>query len=95
MKYISIPIAIDNIGLSSCQFRVYAHLVTRTQSGIVTCVASMQEIATVCGLNIKTVRRAIQILVKRKLVTRSYKPGETVHIDLLTLIKSPLFSKAQ
>ena len=66
---------LDDYGLSPQQFRVYAHLARRAGSG-----AAWPAVATIaanCQLHPKTVRRALRVLVKHRLIRREDRPGDT------------------
>ena len=75
LNYVFVHSKLDDFGLSSSQFRVYGHIARRASSG--TAWPSIASMATVCGLNPQTVRRAVAVLVKHQLITREPRPGHT------------------
>lgn len=66
---------LDDYGLSSPQFRVYAHLARRAGSGAAW--PAVATIAGICQLHPQTVREALRVLVDHRLITRTLRPGTT------------------
>lgn len=66
---------LDDYGLTPQQFRVYAHLARRAGNG--TAWPAVATIAGVCKLHHQTVREALRVLVKHRLVSREPRPGTT------------------
>ena len=66
---------LDDYGLSPQQFRVYAHLARRAGSG--GAWSSVARMAHVCKLHPQTVRAALRVLVRHRLITRQPRPSTT------------------
>lgn len=66
---------LDDYGLPPAEFRVYAHVARRAGSG--EAFPAVKSIARVCRLHPKTVRRALRVLVKHRLIRREDRPGQT------------------
>lgn len=72
--------ALDDLGLSPAQFRVYCHLARRanTGSGIEgRAWPAVPEMARCCRLHEDTVRTALRWLAAHRLLTRERRPGAT------------------
>lgn len=67
--------ALDDLGLSAAEFRMYGHLARRAGQGVAwPAIASMAE---VCRLHATTVRRVLRSLTEQHLITRESRPGDT------------------
>ncbi len=66
---------LDDYGLPPPEFRVYAHVARRAGSG--GAFPAVKSIARVCRLHPQTVRRALGVLVKHRLIRREDRPGKT------------------
>jgi DNA-binding MarR family transcriptional regulator len=66
---------LDELGLTTSEFRVYCHLARRAKNGC--CRPGHDSIAKVCRLEVKTVRRVLDSLVKRGLVKVEHRQGDT------------------
>ena len=71
---------LDDLGLSSSQFRVYCHLARRSNAGSVdagVAWASVSEMSRVCRLHPGTVRAALGFLLRGGLICSQPRPGRT------------------
>lgn len=66
---------LDELGLSAAEFRLYCHLARRADNSTRVAYAAHDSMASVCRLDIKTVRRALQALVERGMITVERRPG--------------------
>jgi DNA-binding MarR family transcriptional regulator len=66
---------LDELGLTTSEFRVYCHLARRAKNGC--CRPGHDSIAKVCRLEVKTVRRVLDSLAKRGLVKVEHRQGDT------------------
>jgi DNA-binding MarR family transcriptional regulator len=72
--------ALDDLGLSPAQFRVYCHLARRANAGSGiegSAWPAVSEIARLCRLHEDTVRAALRWLAAHRLLTRERRPGAT------------------
>ncbi len=67
--------AFDELGLTTSEFRVYCHLARRAKNGC--CRPGHDSIAKICRLEVKTVRRVIEALAKRRLLKVEHRQGDT------------------
>lgn len=68
--------AIDDAGLTPREFRVYCRIHTMfIQSGRF-CQESAPKIAADCGMNVKTVRKALATLARRNLIEVCHQSGK-------------------
>ena len=65
--------ALDDLGLTPSEFRVYCHLARRAGSGVAW--PSVNSMARTCRLSPKTVRSALKSLTAQHLLTREEKAG--------------------
>jgi hypothetical protein len=66
---------LDDYGLPPAEFRVYAHIARR--AGSREAFPAVKSVARVCRLHPQTVRRALGVLVKHRLIRREGRPGQT------------------
>lgn len=96
-----IPSFLDDYGLTSDEFRIYAHVARRAGSG--TCWESVGAIAKICKMDIKTVRKVLAVLKIAGLLDVEDRPGKTtlyrltkhslwVHPDRLNEIRESITS---
>jgi hypothetical protein len=72
---------LDDYGLSASVFRVYCHLARRAgKNGIAW--SSVDSISEVCRLHPQTVRKALQLLVRHRLLRCQQRKGRTTHYRL-------------
>jgi hypothetical protein len=67
-----IPAELDDAGLSPRAFRLYCHIARRGD-----CWAAIETMGATCGLNPKTVRKALAELKSRKAISVSERAGQT------------------
>jgi hypothetical protein len=72
-----VPAWIDDLGLSSAEFRVYARVARCSYKNPDGCFQSLDTIARRCHMNKKTVRKALRSLVHKRLIRKEGKPGHT------------------
>jgi len=68
---------VDDAGLSLAAFRVYSHLARRTLNSRRDIWPGADSIARVCGINKKTVWRALKELIDRGMIVREARKGQT------------------
>ncbi|MEJ6482646.1 helix-turn-helix domain-containing protein [Nostoc punctiforme UO1] len=69
---------LDEYGLDSYEFRLYAHIVRRTggkPEGV--CFASLRKTAEICKMSMRKAQQAIKVLIKANLVTQTKRTGRT------------------
>ncbi|MEH2238861.1 helix-turn-helix domain-containing protein [Nostoc sp.] len=69
---------LDEYGLDSYEFRLYAHIVRRTggkPQGV--CFASLRKTAEICKMSMRKAQQAIKVLIKANLVTQTKRTGRT------------------
>ena len=71
---------LDDAGLSSAEFRVYAHISRRAGRGVA--FPKIESIASTCRLNCDTVRKSLKTLNDRGMISRKERPGMTTEITL-------------
>ncbi|WP_375515894.1 helix-turn-helix domain-containing protein [uncultured Nostoc sp.] len=74
----SIHNVLDEYGLDSYEFRLYAHIVRRTggkPEGV--CFASLRKTAEICKMSMRKAQQAIKVLIKANLVTQTKRTGRT------------------
>jgi hypothetical protein len=67
---------VDDIGLTTAEFRVYAHLSRRASSND-GCWAGLDSMAATCRMNRDTVRNALEELRNRGMLRVTDRPGKT------------------
>jgi len=82
--------AVDDLGLSASEFRVYGHIARR--DGPEGAWSRIADMARVCRLHPQTVRNSLQMLVSRGLLTCEVRPGRTSRYRL-TRFSSWVLSK--
>ncbi|MEO0435206.1 MAG: hypothetical protein AAF151_26340, partial [Cyanobacteria bacterium J06656_5] len=63
--------------LSAAEHRVYCHILNRSRSGESTHTEAISTTAKTCMLNQHTVRNAISLLTKAKMIRVEFRPGQT------------------
>lgn len=77
-------IELDDAGLDPYSFRIYARIVRRCAgAGSGKCSESLQSMADSCQMSRAAVGRAIRVLVKRKMVARKSRVGQTSYYALI------------
>jgi hypothetical protein len=76
LNVIFVHSAVDEIGLSAQEFRVYGHLARRASSGNGSW-AGVESMAEICRLNKDTVRACLQELLQRRMIRVVKRPGKT------------------
>ena len=69
---------LDEHGLDSYEFRLYAHIVRRTggkPEGV--CFASLRKTAEICKMSMRKAQDAIKVLIKANLITQTKRRGRT------------------
>lgn len=76
--YLYIPPELDDFGLDVPSFRLYAHIVRLSRSGV--CTDPIDDLADSCRMNRKTAYKALQTLQAHQLVAIVKRSGRTHEI---------------
>jgi len=82
--FIFIHSSLDDAGLSTAEFRVYAHLSRRASSMEDAAYPSIETIAKICRIHPDTARACIQTLIDRKMLEKKERPGRTSFYFLMS-----------
>ena len=82
IRQFPIPDEIDDYGLDSYSFRIYAHLANWTTQHDRDCNKSVYEIAVRCGMDIKTARNSLQSLAEKRIISITSIAGSASLIRL-------------
>lgn len=72
-----IPAELDDLGLSLAQFRLYCHIVRRSNGTHGACFESIPGMAEACRINHHTAREALNHLTQAGLIDAKQRPGNT------------------
>lgn len=75
--------AVDDFGLTPAQFRLYGHIARRCGSG--SAWPSIETMARVCRMDVKTVKKNLKVLVQLGLLRKEPRPGFTNFYSLTPL----------
>lgn len=70
-------IELDDIGLTPFEYRVYGRIARRASGGRGMCSESLDSMAEGCQMSRRTLTRAIQGLIRRRMIARKSKVGFT------------------
>jgi hypothetical protein len=73
--------SLDDLHLSPAEFRVYCHICRRAGDGG-ECYAAVPNMAKVCRLHVKTVRKCLHELTARNLFVATRRTGQTTRYKL-------------
>ena len=67
---------LDDMGLSPQEFRLYVHIVRRAGKGGA-CWEAVGNMADHCGMSESSVKRALKVLIKKGMLDKQPRTGET------------------